>query len=190
MLFLKQPPKWPEWMGRNAENQTWFEKKKKDKIKFLPQCVNMVDITWDQITFLTSVKFRQKQMDCEQRPLENHTSSYQCVLFIVFCLKNLLLTSTFCFWNSRQDKGFLVEVNTSFDDFGSVISSDKRATTLDAGNIKLAFNSVRTPSYILFSSPDFHDSCSDKHRCSWTSHIDRKEIQVYTFWWSWLKVQT
>lgn len=42
-----------------------------------------------------------------------------------------------------QDKGFLVEVNTSFDDFGSVISSDKRATTLDAGNIKLAFNSVR-----------------------------------------------
>ncbi|CAJ1079256.1 pre-mRNA-processing factor 40 homolog A isoform X1 [Xyrichtys novacula] len=40
------------------------------------------------------------------------------------------------------DKGFLVEVNTSFDDFGSVISSDKRATTLDAGNIKLAFNSL------------------------------------------------
>lgn len=45
----------------------------------------------------------------------------------------------------HQDKGFLVEVNTSFDDFGSVISSDKRATTLDAGNIKLAFNSVRLP---------------------------------------------
>uniref|UniRef100_A0A7N8YK84 Pre-mRNA-processing factor 40 homolog A n=1 Tax=Mastacembelus armatus TaxID=205130 RepID=A0A7N8YK84_9TELE len=41
-----------------------------------------------------------------------------------------------------KDKGFLVEVNTSFDDFGSVISSDKRATTLDAGNIKLAFNSL------------------------------------------------
>ncbi|TNN84489.1 Pre-mRNA-processing factor 40 A [Liparis tanakae] len=40
------------------------------------------------------------------------------------------------------DKGFLVEVNTTFDDFGSVISSDKRATTLDAGNIKLAFNSL------------------------------------------------
>uniref|UniRef100_A0AAQ4NPB9 Pre-mRNA-processing factor 40 homolog A n=1 Tax=Gasterosteus aculeatus aculeatus TaxID=481459 RepID=A0AAQ4NPB9_GASAC len=41
-----------------------------------------------------------------------------------------------------KDKGFLVEINTSFDDFGSVISSDKRATTLDAGNIKLAFNSL------------------------------------------------
>ncbi|KAK7939510.1 hypothetical protein WMY93_002836 [Mugilogobius chulae] len=41
-----------------------------------------------------------------------------------------------------KDKNFLVEVNTSFDDFGSVISSDKRATTLDAGNIKLAFNSL------------------------------------------------
>ena len=41
-----------------------------------------------------------------------------------------------------QDKGFLVEINSTFEDFGSVISSDKRATTLDAGNIKLAFNSV------------------------------------------------
>uniref|UniRef100_A0A3P8VTI4 Pre-mRNA-processing factor 40 homolog A n=1 Tax=Cynoglossus semilaevis TaxID=244447 RepID=A0A3P8VTI4_CYNSE len=41
-----------------------------------------------------------------------------------------------------KDKSFLVEVNTSFDDFGSIISSDKRATTLDAGNIKLAFNSL------------------------------------------------
>lgn len=35
-----------------------------------------------------------------------------------------------------------MEINTNFEDFGSVISSDKRATTLDAGNIKLAFNSV------------------------------------------------
>uniref|UniRef100_A0A4W5QII0 Pre-mRNA-processing factor 40 homolog A n=1 Tax=Hucho hucho TaxID=62062 RepID=A0A4W5QII0_9TELE len=41
-----------------------------------------------------------------------------------------------------KDKSFLVEVNTSFEDFGSVISSDKRAMTLDAGNIKLAFNSL------------------------------------------------
>lgn len=50
-----------------------------------------------------------------------------------------------------QDKGFLVEINTGFEDFGSVISSDKRATTLDAGNIKLAFNSVsRLPCYTLF----------------------------------------
>ncbi|XP_012685783.1 pre-mRNA-processing factor 40 homolog A isoform X2 [Clupea harengus] len=41
-----------------------------------------------------------------------------------------------------KDKGFLVEINSTFEDFGSVISSDKRATTLDAGNIKLAFNSL------------------------------------------------
>uniref|UniRef100_A0A8C5HWR7 Pre-mRNA-processing factor 40 homolog A n=1 Tax=Gouania willdenowi TaxID=441366 RepID=A0A8C5HWR7_GOUWI len=41
-----------------------------------------------------------------------------------------------------KDKSFLVEVNTSFEGFGSIISSDKRATTLDAGNIKLAFNSL------------------------------------------------
>lgn len=50
-----------------------------------------------------------------------------------------------------QDKGFLVEISTSFEDFGSVISSDKRATTLDAGNIKLAFNSVSKPFVLLLS---------------------------------------
>ncbi|KAL7991710.1 hypothetical protein Chor_015966 [Crotalus horridus] len=41
-----------------------------------------------------------------------------------------------------KDKGFVVEVTTPFEDFVMVISSTKRATTLDAGNIKLAFNSL------------------------------------------------
>ncbi|XP_030066333.1 pre-mRNA-processing factor 40 homolog A isoform X2 [Microcaecilia unicolor] len=41
-----------------------------------------------------------------------------------------------------RDKGFIVEINTTFEDFVMVISSTKRATTLDAGNIKLAFNSL------------------------------------------------
>ncbi|KAM5151565.1 pre-mRNA-processing factor 40 homolog A isoform 2-T2 [Mantella aurantiaca] len=41
-----------------------------------------------------------------------------------------------------RDKGFVVELRTSFEDFVTVISSTKRATTLDAGNIKLAFNSL------------------------------------------------
>ncbi len=35
-----------------------------------------------------------------------------------------------------------VELNTSFEEFATTISTDKRATTLDAGNIKLTFNSV------------------------------------------------
>ncbi|KAM4698229.1 pre-mRNA-processing factor 40 homolog A isoform 2-T2 [Rhinophrynus dorsalis] len=41
-----------------------------------------------------------------------------------------------------RDKSFVVELNTTFEDFVTVISSTKRATTLDAGNIKLAFNSL------------------------------------------------
>lgn len=56
------------------------------------------------------------------------------------------LCSILCPPAAPQDKSFLVEINTNFDDFGSVISSDKRATTLDAGNIKLAFNSVSAAS--------------------------------------------
>lgn len=59
----------------------------------------------------------------------------------------------FCNLFVLQDKSFLVEINTSFEDFGSVVSSDKRATTLDAGNIKLAFNSVRLLyTYIIFTA--------------------------------------
>uniref|UniRef100_A0A8C3PAD4 Pre-mRNA-processing factor 40 homolog A n=1 Tax=Chrysemys picta bellii TaxID=8478 RepID=A0A8C3PAD4_CHRPI len=41
-----------------------------------------------------------------------------------------------------KDRGFGVEVNTTFEDFAHVISFDKRAATLDAGNIKLTFNSL------------------------------------------------
>uniref|UniRef100_A0A8C9A2I6 Pre-mRNA-processing factor 40 homolog B n=1 Tax=Prolemur simus TaxID=1328070 RepID=A0A8C9A2I6_PROSS len=41
-----------------------------------------------------------------------------------------------------KDRGFCVEVNTAFEDFAHVISFDKRAAALDAGNIKLTFNSL------------------------------------------------
>ncbi|KAM7138873.1 LOW QUALITY PROTEIN: pre-mRNA-processing factor 40 homolog B [Macrochelys suwanniensis] len=41
-----------------------------------------------------------------------------------------------------KDRGFGVEVTTTFEDFAHVISFDKRAATLDAGNIKLTFNSL------------------------------------------------
>ncbi|XP_066287093.1 pre-mRNA-processing factor 40 homolog B-like isoform X2 [Branchiostoma lanceolatum] len=41
-----------------------------------------------------------------------------------------------------KDKDFTVEVNSSFEDFATAISSDKRAATLDTGNIKLSYNSL------------------------------------------------
>ncbi|KAL5006562.1 hypothetical protein ScPMuIL_015368 [Solemya velum] len=41
-----------------------------------------------------------------------------------------------------RDKGFLVEVNTSYEEFATVISTDKRAVNLDSGNIKLTYNSL------------------------------------------------
>lgn len=42
-----------------------------------------------------------------------------------------------------REKNFVVEVNTVYDDFVTVISEDKRSATLDAGNVKLTYNSVR-----------------------------------------------
>ncbi|XP_073436314.1 pre-mRNA-processing factor 40 homolog B isoform X1 [Dendrobates tinctorius] len=41
-----------------------------------------------------------------------------------------------------KDRNFSVEVNTTFENFAHIISFDKRAATLDAGNIKLTFNSL------------------------------------------------
>lgn len=54
-----------------------------------------------------------------------------------------------------------MEVNTAFEDFAHVISFDKRAAALDAGNIKLTFNSVRGQAGRGCSQ----GSCSDSPLC-------------------------
>ncbi|XP_054714571.1 pre-mRNA-processing factor 40 homolog B-like isoform X2 [Uloborus diversus] len=41
-----------------------------------------------------------------------------------------------------KEKGFTVEVNTSFEEFATIVSEDKRSATLDAGNVKLTYNSL------------------------------------------------
>lgn len=41
-----------------------------------------------------------------------------------------------------KEKNYMVEVNTVYDDFVTVISEDKRSATLDAGNVKLTYNSL------------------------------------------------
>ena len=41
-----------------------------------------------------------------------------------------------------------VELSTSFEEFATAISTDKRASTLDAGNIKLTFNSVSISNWL------------------------------------------
>ncbi|XP_053374392.1 pre-mRNA-processing factor 40 homolog B-like isoform X4 [Mercenaria mercenaria] len=41
-----------------------------------------------------------------------------------------------------RDRGFMIEVNTTFEEFSNMISDDKRANTLDTGNIKLTYNSL------------------------------------------------
>ncbi|UYV61633.1 PRPF40A [Cordylochernes scorpioides] len=41
-----------------------------------------------------------------------------------------------------KEKGFVVEVNTTFEEFATVVSEDHRSSTLDAGNVKLTYNSL------------------------------------------------
>ena len=43
-----------------------------------------------------------------------------------------------------KDRGYTVDVDSTFEKFAEIISTDKRAAALDAGNIKLTFNSVKT----------------------------------------------
>ncbi|PVD30955.1 hypothetical protein C0Q70_10231, partial [Pomacea canaliculata] len=41
-----------------------------------------------------------------------------------------------------KERSFFIEVSTTYEDFSAVIMSDKRATNLDSGNIKLTYNSL------------------------------------------------
>ncbi|XP_017777261.1 PREDICTED: pre-mRNA-processing factor 40 homolog A [Nicrophorus vespilloides] len=41
-----------------------------------------------------------------------------------------------------KDKEFEVKVNTTFEEFATVVCEDKKSATLDAGNVKLTYNSL------------------------------------------------
>lgn len=41
-----------------------------------------------------------------------------------------------------KEKEFTVEANTSFEDFATIVCEDKRSASLDAGNVKLTYNSL------------------------------------------------
>jgi pre-mRNA-processing factor 40 len=41
-----------------------------------------------------------------------------------------------------KDKGYTIEIDSTIENFAEIIATDKRATFLDAGNIKLSFNYV------------------------------------------------
>ncbi|RZF34952.1 hypothetical protein LSTR_LSTR010044 [Laodelphax striatellus] len=41
-----------------------------------------------------------------------------------------------------KEKGFDVEINTSFEEFATVVCEDQRSATLDAGNVKLTYNAL------------------------------------------------
>jgi hypothetical protein len=41
-----------------------------------------------------------------------------------------------------KDKGYTIDIDSTFEKFAEIISTDKRASALDAGNIRLTFNSV------------------------------------------------
>merc|ERR1712071_642074 len=41
-----------------------------------------------------------------------------------------------------KEKAFEVDVNTTFEEFATVVSDDKRSHTLDGGNVKLTYNAL------------------------------------------------
>ncbi|XP_059607839.1 pre-mRNA-processing factor 40 homolog A [Phlebotomus argentipes] len=41
-----------------------------------------------------------------------------------------------------KEKGFQVQADSTFEDFATVVCEDKRSATLDAGNVKLTYNSL------------------------------------------------
>lgn len=50
-----------------------------------------------------------------------------------------------------KDKNFEVKVDTTFEKFATVVCEDKKSATLDAGNVKLTYNSLlEKVNYLLF----------------------------------------
>lgn len=48
-----------------------------------------------------------------------------------------------------KEKDFVVEASTSFEDFATIVCEDKRSATLDAGNVKLTYNSLLEKAEVL-----------------------------------------
>ena len=55
-----------------------------------------------------------------------------------------------------QERGYSVDINTTFEEFSSMLTADKRSFGLDAGNIKLTFNSVSGKILIFMTHSAIH----------------------------------
>ena len=49
---------------------------------------------------------------------------------------------TFSFFNAWINQLFDWQVNTTFEEFATIVSDDKRSHTLDGGNVKLTYNAL------------------------------------------------
>ena len=49
----------------------------------------------------------------------------------------------FIFQDILKEKSFDMQANTTFEAFATVVCEDKRSATLDAGNVKLTYNSLQ-----------------------------------------------
>ena len=47
-----------------------------------------------------------------------------------------------------KDKEFEVMIDTTFEQFATIVCEDKKSATLDAGNVKLTYNSLLEKVYI------------------------------------------
>lgn len=66
-----------------------------------------------------------------------------------------------------REKDFEVLIDTSFDQFATVICEDKRSASLDAGNVKLTYNSFLEKVFIKKNNKKepvclFYSNCPDK----------------------------
>lgn len=56
-----------------------------------------------------------------------------------------------------REKQFDVKVNTTFEDFATIVCEDKKSAQLDAGNVKLTYNSLlEKVSSTYFCNPEIH----------------------------------
>jgi pre-mRNA-processing factor 40 len=62
--------------------------------------------------------------------------------FLWRILKHVIMVKNMTLYDILKNKGFVVEVNTTFEGFVAIISSSLRSSTLGTRNSKLAFSSL------------------------------------------------
>jgi pre-mRNA-processing factor 40 len=76
-----------------------------------------------------------------------------------------------------KDKGYTIDIDSTFEKFAEIISTDQRAAALDAGNIRLTFNSVCNKFILIINLMNFYFLVNGKSRIKRKRSFERRSTK-------------